>query len=178
MMSSLPSEQVNQQEELEKCTLEASCATKRAMCRLENLVTVIAVMSSDCETFRCIKNMLSWVKNLFAAVRHSDRSYGYCTASLAAMHEILNILKVIALAFSHVDKYRKVVKMAEKFKEKIDGVVNQHWCSSGVSHFYSKVNRVESAVTAMIIDCIHRLSILPSSHATLPDIFHPNKLNI
>jgi hypothetical protein len=139
---------------------------------------IIAVMSSDCETFHCIKNMLSWVKTLFATVRHSDRNYGYCTTSLAAMNEILNILKVIALAFSHVDKYGKVVEMAEKFKEKIDGVVNQHWCSSGVSDFYSRVNRVESAVTAMIIDCIHRLSILPSSHATLPNIFHANKLNI
>jgi hypothetical protein len=139
---------------------------------------MIAVMSSDCETFRCIKNMLSWVKNRFADVRHSDRNYGYCIASLVAMNDILNILKVIALFFSHVDKYGKVVEMAEKFKEKIDGIVNQHWCSSGVSDFYSKVNRVESAVTAMIIDCIHRLSILPSSHATLPDIFHPNKLNI
>jgi hypothetical protein len=42
MMSSLPSEQVNQQE-LEKCTLEASYATRRAMRRLENLVTAIAV---------------------------------------------------------------------------------------------------------------------------------------
>jgi hypothetical protein len=41
-MSSLPSEQVNQQE-LEKCALEASYVTKQAVRQLENLVTEIAV---------------------------------------------------------------------------------------------------------------------------------------